>query len=133
MEKQHKIMIVDDSQIVTELTAFIMEQLGYETVQFTDGQQAIEYLDATENPFPELIVCDHYLGSRSDIRKNGFRILNKLKQYGVHIPVVIASGTNDERVVNKYYEMGVSGFVSKDTPNYIDELERVVMKTLGQE
>jgi CheY-like chemotaxis protein len=132
MNKQHKIMIVDDSQIVTELTAFLLENLGYETVQFTDGEKAVEYLDSTENPYPELIVCDHYLGSRSDIRKNGFKILHKLKQFGVNIPVVIASGTNDERVIDKYYEMGVSGFVSKDTPNYIDELERVVMKTLGQ-
>ena len=132
MMKQHKIMIVDDSQIVTELTAFLMENIGYETVKFTNGTDALDYLDSTENPYPELIVCDHYLGSRGDIRKNGFRILSKLKQFGVDIPVVIASGTNDERVIEKYYEMGVSDFVSKDTPNYIDELERVVLKTLSK-
>jgi CheY-like chemotaxis protein len=123
-------MVIDDSAIVTQLTAFIMEQLGYEAIQFTDGQSALDYLNSNETTYPDLIVCDHYLGSRSIVRKNGFKILKKLSQFGVDIPVIIASGATDQRIVDKYYDIGVIGYVSKDTPNYIDELERNVIKVI---
>ena len=126
-------MIVDDSQIVTELTAFLLENLGYETVQFTEGRMAIEYLDDTESPYPDLIVCDHYLGTKGDIRKTGYRILNKLEQYGIHIPVVIMSGNSNDRIIDKYFELGVDAYVCKDQDNFIDDLEEEIEYILNKQ
>jgi CheY-like chemotaxis protein len=130
MAKKPKILILDDSQIVTEMTGFLMERLGYETIKFTDGHEVIQYIEDGDDVYPDLIICDHYLGSRSNIRKTGIKVLRKLQEYGVDIPVIIASGVNNEQIIDKYFEIGASGYVSKDCPNYIDELERVVLRVM---
>jgi len=125
-----KILILDDSEIVTEMTAFIMEKEGYNTIKFTEGNGVLEYIENTENTFPNLIIADHSLTTKGGVRKTAFKILSKLKSFGVDIPVIITSGNCKESVINKYKELGVVSYICKDEDNYINiltkEVERII-------
>jgi CheY-like chemotaxis protein len=119
-----KILILDDSEIVTEMTAFLMEKEGYSTIKFTEGKDVLEYIENTENTFPNLIIADHSLTTKGGVRKTAFKILSKLKSFGVDIPVIMASGNCNKSVIDKYMELGIKSYICKDEMDYIDILIR---------
>jgi CheY-like chemotaxis protein len=128
-----RVLILDDSEIVVQLTAFLIEQLGYEPIMFTKSKDVLEYIDSSENPYPNLIIADHSLTTMSDVRKTAFKMLQKLKSYGVDIPVIIASGHCSKTIIDKYMKLGVKSYVCKDEMDYIDVLSDEVKKVIDSE
>jgi len=126
-----KILILEDSEIIAAMHTFMIEQfLNYETIEFTNGDDAIDFITDKDKEYPDLIVVDHNLSS-GVTRKTGLALLKTLKKCGVYIPVIVSSGITDERIKNKYKEMGSSAFVSKDSENYEDELLNTIKSILN--
>jgi CheY-like chemotaxis protein len=127
---KRNVLILDDSEIVAHLTAFVLERRGLNTEIFTKGSKALDYLINEENPYPDLIIVDHYLTSVAGVRKTGFMILKTLNKLGKKIPVIVLSSLTDERIKNKYFEMGIYDFVSKEGEDFIDRLNISVSELL---
>ena len=125
-----RVLILDDSEIVGGLVSFIIERKGLEPHVFSKGVEALNFLTDEEKPYPDLIITDHYLSKINNVRKTGFMVLKALNKLGKKIPVIVLSAVSDERIVSKYLDMGVVGFVSKDDYDFIDTLEDKVVEVL---
>jgi CheY-like chemotaxis protein len=132
MGMNKRALILDDSEIVGNLTAFMLERCGIDSDIFIKGAKALEYLTDDTIPYPSLIITDHYLSNKNSIRKTGFMILKAMHKLGADIPVIVLSGATDKRIKQKYLDMGVTAFISKDDDEFIDKLEEVVLKVLKQ-
>jgi DNA-binding NarL/FixJ family response regulator len=97
---------------------------------FTKSKDVLEYIDSSENPYPNLIIADHSLTTMGDVRKTAFKMLQKLKTFGVDIPVIIASGNCSKSVIDKYMKLGIKSYVCKDEMDYIDVLSEEIKKVV---
>jgi len=125
-----RVLILDDSEIVGGLISFVVERQGLKTDVFSKGIDALNFLTDEEKPYPDLIITDHFLSSLNNVRKTGFMVLKALNKLGKKIPVIVLSGVSDERIVNKYLEMGVVDFISKEDYDFLDTLEDKIMTVI---
>ena len=88
MSKQ--ILILEDSEIIAAMHTFMVEEfLGYKTIEFTNGDDVIDFITDKNKKYPDLIVVDHNLSS-GDVRKTGLALLKTLKKCEVYIPVIVS-------------------------------------------
>jgi len=83
-----------------------------------DGETAIEAL--RDDPSgPDLILLDLNLP-----KLNGFEILQKLKENGRQVPVLVLTSSDSLRDLRAAYRLGASAYVMK--PNDLDGIMRIV-------
>lgn len=115
MEKQRKILIVDDNFYVLKSMARIFSNSGYEVVKASHGQEALSMLEklAKENSLPDYMLTDNDMPIMS-----GISLINEMYQRGLTGVVRTALWTggsgNDlrKRVESygaKYFEKPSSG------------------------
>jgi CheY-like chemotaxis protein len=104
-----KILIVDDMQIIAELIASLLEDLGDDfTVSFANnGKEACK---AAQALMPDLIIMDWEMPEMS-----GFDALVRIKknENTKDIPVIIASAFTDSESIRKALEAGAFDYVRK--------------------
>jgi CheY-like chemotaxis protein len=95
-----------------------------------DGEEAIQYLSATEanddgqrNPVPTLLLLDVKLPRRSGMEVLAWiRGRDDLRR----VPVVMLTSSNQPSDVNRAYDLGVNSYLVK--PSALDELVQMVKK-----
>lgn len=117
MQENVSILVADDDADDRFLLKTMFQENGFrETLYFVeDGIELMEYLQNAirsnpANPLPQLILLDLNMP-----RKNGKEVLSELKENPLweKIPVVIFSTTKNENEINKCYELGAVGYITK--------------------
>ena len=82
-----KIFYAEDNEDFRELYSFIMEaELGYEVVEFPNGQQLVDQLKSDESEVPDFVVSDFDMpGGNGDV------VFHHLNDEGFKIPLVFLS------------------------------------------
>lgn len=111
---QHKILIVDDSEIDRVLIKDYFEQ-SREPYQVRLAADGVDAIDILESENIDLILLDYYL---PDTNGNEFYkyLIDKGKE---QIPVIMITANNDSLVKVKSFEMGIEEYLVKP----IDKLE----------
>jgi CheY-like chemotaxis protein len=124
------IVMVDDDIDDLELFQEMLDKSSYagESVQVNNGQELLDFLRASPDVNPELIMLDLNMPV-----KNGFQALEEIKSDTAlqSIPVVILSATSNEKDRAKCLELGCTLFLKK--PHSIsgyDELVKAVLNLL---
>ena len=86
-----------------------------------DGQEAIDYLSNDEKPCPRLFVLDLKMP-----KLDGFDVLCWLqKQPDLRrLPVTVLTSSQQERDVNRAYDLGANSYVVK--PTSADQYDRII-------
>ncbi|TFF24971.1 response regulator [Jiella endophytica] len=79
-----RVLAVDDDPLVLMGTVAMVEDLGYEVLEATTGQEALETLKVEE---VDLIVTDHAMPSMT-----GIQLINEIRETRPELPVILASG-----------------------------------------
>lgn len=81
------IMVVDDEDVLVEMIAALIEDLGHNPLTANDGQQAYSMLRTTSPP-PVLILSDVMMP-----RMNGLELASAIKKDSAfrHIPIILMS------------------------------------------
>jgi two-component system response regulator len=119
MDTRHIILLVEDSEDDAELTSRVLRQGNAlnEIVVIRDGVKALDYLvgrrgDTAQEPnaTPAVIVLDLHLP-----KIGGLALLRRLRaeEPTRRIPVVILSGSDDERDVVSSHDLGANRFIGK--------------------
>jgi len=84
-QAKKKILIIEDSLDIREVTSHILSSHGYETMTVGEGENAIELIAKSH---PDLIICDMFL---EDI--SGLDICHKLKSNSqtASIPLILTT------------------------------------------
>lgn len=110
MSKQNqKVMVVEDEPLLLQAISKKLNLNGIEVLPFPSGQQAIEYLNKSEE-LPDAIWLDYYL---KDI--NGLEFMHKVKDNPkwANIPVIVVSNSASPEKVDNMLALGAKKYLLK--------------------
>ena len=118
--KRSVILIVDDNDDNLLLLQYVLEDLGYATVQGSCGNDAIE-LAASHTP--DLVLLDILLPDM-----NGMTVIKHLRQQPKmrHVPIIAVTALARKIEKSKIIAAGFNGYIAK--PYMIDELYTLVSR-----
>lgn len=102
-----RILIVDDSRLVTDIVKMRLEALGYQVAVAASGEEALEYVRAH---LPDLMVLDIRLPGI-----DGYEVCRRLRQHVDQsvreLPVIALTSMDDTQVG---FEAGMDDYLNKD-------------------
>jgi two-component system, cell cycle sensor histidine kinase and response regulator CckA len=117
------ILLVDDHQIVREVTVEMLITLGYKVETAADGREAVDYYCIHSREI-DLVVLDLVMP-----RMGAKECLEKLKETNPDVRVVLCTGYGNNNAVQELLAQGVSGFVLK--PYRLADLSKVIAQALN--
>jgi two-component system chemotaxis response regulator CheY len=92
-EKQSKILIVDDSEMVRNYHSYIIKMFGYLVETAENGAVALEKLLTGEY---QLVITDINMPMM-----DGYEFIRKTHELGIHIPIIIVSTEEEQKLSNR--------------------------------
>ena len=129
MTGKGKILVMDDEEMVRDVSAALLAKFGYEVELAIDGVEAIEfYKKAKESgqPFDAVI-----LDLTNQLGMGGVEAIKKLLEIDPGIRGIVATGYSNDPVVTNFRAYGFCGAMTK--PFTLYELEKGLEEALGIE
>lgn len=99
------ILVVDDSSLARRLIRKILEELGHEVDEASDGAQALEQYLLKHHSAVILDLLMHGM--------TGVEVLEKLKQLNPSLPVIVASADIQRTTRNLVKDGGAAAMINK--------------------
>lgn len=116
-----KILVVDDSGLARRLIRKILEELGHEVEEASDGTQALERYALNHHDAVVLDLLMHGM--------YGVEVLKKLKELNPELPVIVASADIQRTTREQVKEEGAVAMVNKPvTKEQLAEVLDIVLK-----
>jgi len=90
------ILLVEDDEAASALMARILRLAGYQVLQASDGQEALEMIDRGEVPELELLLTDVVMP-----RMGGLQLARALRERRPELPVLLATGYAEDRAIRE--------------------------------
>ncbi|WP_088036758.1 response regulator [Evansella clarkii] len=116
-----KLLIVDDQFGIRVLLNEVFEKDGYETMQASNGKQALKIIEEKE---PDLILLDMKIPGM-----DGLEILKEIKKMDVKSHVIMMTAYGELEMINEAMRLGALTHFAK--PFDIDEVRAEVRKYLN--
>ena len=118
-----RVLVVDDDSGIRRYLATLLPSLGYEMVEASSGEQALEQLRARSAP--AIVLLDLLMPGMS-----GLEVLDRLRHDHAQIPVVVLSTEAQRRTVVEAVRRGASNYLTK--PFEDGELESALQRALDE-
>jgi len=122
MASKGKILLMDDEQIILDVTREVLAFLGYTVVFAKEGAAAVELYKkekAAGHPF-DLVILDLSIPEGM----NGREAIEKLREFDPHVKAIVSSGYSNDPVMQDYTTYGFSGQLTK--PYRINEIKKIL-------
>ncbi|MDA3955885.1 response regulator [Oceanispirochaeta sp.] len=118
-----KILIVDDSRTVRESLKFFLTEGGYEVIEGTDGQDALNVVTGQN--------CDLVITDVNMPNMDGLTLISKLRQMKEFkfTPILVLTTESQQSIMEKGKELGATGWIVKPFDN--EKVMGVIRKVLG--
>ena len=103
-----KLLIVDDHAIVREGLKRVINEQSNLTVKH-EAQTGESALEKIKSNHYDMIVLDISLPGKS-----GYQVLKEVKKIKPELPVLILSMHNNDHYINKMFQAGAAGYLTKD-------------------
>lgn len=104
-EENKKILIVDDSMFARISVKKLLTGRNYELFEAENGEVALNKIESLN---PDLIISDNLMPVM-----NGLELITEMKEKNIDIPVIVISANQQEKTINRFYELGVIGVIKK--------------------
>ncbi len=118
---QKRILVVDDNEIVREVTKGMLSLLGYNVTTVPSGEAALEYLKMNS---VDLVILDMVLGKGMD----GLDVYLRILELHENQKTIIISGSSDPERVKQAKLLGAK-YIEK--PFNMDTIGAAVREQLG--
>jgi len=124
---QGKILVMDDEELIRDVSTAMLRQLGYEPHTANDGEEAItRYLQAQKDGQPfDLVIMDLTVPGGM----GGKEALAHLRQLDPAIKAVVSSGYANDPIMARFREYGFCGVAPK--PFGLQELSKLLRMILN--
>ena len=122
-----KILIAEDERDIRDLVSFSLKFGGFEVVQASNGQEAVE---RAQVEMPDLILMDVRMP-----KMTGYEACKALKAMPAmrHIPVVFLSAKGQESEIQQGVEAGAEEYILKPfAPDELTKQVRAVLERVAQ-
>lgn len=105
-----KVLVIDDSFLIRRMHKAILEKIGFEVLEASNGQDALQKLTESDINSFSLIILDLLMPEMP-----GEEFMTQLRAtYGNNTPkVLVCSSHSDIPIVKKMAELGISGYILK--------------------
>lgn len=118
----YKILIAEDEKQMAHALELKLKKSGFEPKVAYNGIEAIKILEKEKI---DLVLLDLMMPE-----KDGFGVLEDMKQKKISVPVIVSTNLSQEDDVKKAKDLGAKDyFVKSDTP--INEVVEHIKKVLG--
>jgi signal transduction histidine kinase/CheY-like chemotaxis protein len=118
-----RILVIDDEEIVRDMTSDLLESLGYDVVTARDGREGLEVYEAMSATI-DLAIVDMIMP-----RMGGRDCFRGLKRLNPDVRVILSSGYGHNEAAQEILDEGARAFVQK--PYQVRELSRLVADALN--
>ncbi len=105
MEKQIKVLLVDDEEDFRKLLGFWLNAKGYSVVNASNGQESLGVVAAEK---PDIIFMDLNMPVM-----DGAEAIKKIREFNKDVPIIIISAFVDDRKAKEVMSWGISGVFYK--------------------
>jgi len=105
MNKQHRLLVVDDEQDMLLLLETLLKKEGFDVETAMSGEEAITKM---EDNTPDLVITDLFMGGM-----NGMQLMESIHSNTPLLPVIILSGQAQIRDAVKATHLGSAAFLTK--------------------
>jgi CheY-like chemotaxis protein len=122
MVSKGRILLMDDEQIILDVTHEVLTFLGYSVVFAKEGASAVDLYKqekAAGHPF-DLVILDLSIPEGM----NGREAMEKLRAFDPHVKAIVSSGYANDPVMQDYTAYGFSGRLTK--PYRINEIKSLL-------
>ncbi len=123
-QNTNKILIAEDDPFLVKIMANRLREEGFEVETANDGEEAIQKLEGCSYA---LLMLDLIMPN-----KNGFEVLQQMKEDHCDIPVLVFTNLSQEEDKEEVMSLGAKGYYVK-SDIAIDELVEVIRKHAKQE
>lgn len=126
---QGRILIMDDEEIVKEVTGEILVEMGYEVDFADEGCEAIQqYKCAKEsnNPYAAVIMDLTIPGGMG-----GEEAIQQLREYDPAVKAIVSSGYSNDPIMSDYQTYGFCGVICK--PYTYEELGKALQRVFNND
>ena len=117
------VMLVDDSDVLRKITVFNLKKHGYDVVEATNGEEALQKL--SEGVKPSLMLLDIMMP-----KMDGFTVLKNLKENDEwkDIPVIVLTAKGGEEDEQTAMSLGATKVMTKpfSPVQLIQEVKKVI-------
>ncbi|MBD3181491.1 PAS domain S-box protein [Candidatus Poribacteria bacterium] len=117
-----KILIMDDEEVIRDISTAMITRMGYEVKATANGQEAItayKFAARSGNPFDLVILDLTVAGGMS-----GKETIRELSIIDPDVKAVVSSGYSSDPIVSKYRDFGFVGVISK--PFKFEDLQKAI-------
>jgi two-component system, cell cycle sensor histidine kinase and response regulator CckA len=116
------VLLVDDEEPIRSLGHQILEDMGFDVVLAADGKEALEVFSAHKDE----IIC--VILDLTMPHMGGDEAYREMLMLKPDVSVIISSGFNEQDVLRRFPEKGLSGFIQK--PYRIENLAGMLKKII---
>ena len=120
--ENHKVLLVDDEQMVLEVGKAILQRLGHAVVTAESGEEALEKFDHHHGAIG-CVVLDLTMPGM-----DGKETFSRLRDLAPGLPIIISSGLSAEQVSAQFEESPATAFIQK--PYQVAELSSTIQSIL---
>lgn len=116
------VLVVDDEDMVRDLTRRMLESLGFTVLTAADGEEGVAVFRREDGRIC-LVLLD-----MSMPRLDGEETLREMRRIRANVPTILCSGYNEQTATSRFAGIGPSAFIQK--PFRYDSLAAVVRRVL---
>jgi PAS domain S-box-containing protein len=121
---QEVVLLVDDEEMMVDVTGQILERLGYVVVAKTNSIDALEAFQEKPDEF-DLVITDQVMPNMT-----GTQLAEKLIAIRPEVPVILCSGFPEKICPEELKNIGIKEFIAK--PIGKQEIAAIVRKVLDE-
>ncbi|HUW85600.1 MAG TPA: response regulator [Methanoregula sp.] len=121
-----KVLVMDDEQIILDVTHEVLKFLDYDVTSATDGLAAIDLYKKEKSagaPF-DIVILDLSVSQGM----GGKETIEQLRKFDTGVKAVVSSGYTDDPVVQDFLHYGFCERLTK--PYKIDDLKNLLEKLM---
>jgi CheY-like chemotaxis protein len=101
------VLLVDDEEVILELTRELLEVMGYRVLTATDGKEAVEVYKKNRDE-TDIVLLDMVMPNMG-----GGQAYDRMKEINPDIKVLLSSGYGIDGEATQILERGCDGFIQK--------------------
>jgi len=115
---QKTILIAEDEKPMAKALELKLKNSGFDAHAVFNGQEVMKVIEEKK---PDLILLDLMMP-----KMDGFEVLEKIKEIGAHVKVIVSSNLSQEEDKRRAEELGAVGYFVKSNTSINEVVERVV-------
>jgi len=126
MVSKGKVLLMDDEQVILDVTDEVLKFLGYDAMFAREGASAVEIFSRERqrgHPF-DLVILDLSVPDGM----GGKEAFEKIREIDPSVKVVISSGYTNDPMMTDYAKFGFSGILAK--PYRINDIKVLLEKMI---